>query len=107
MTPGFVDEIVFIDLLALFLAIVTVEIVWYVARKTYRRPIFLGLHLCDCSICNTRLFRVSPHQLRCYGYAVWLAAGVAANKRIVAASHWCSSFLYRYRSNGMAMVELA
>jgi hypothetical protein len=34
MTPGFVDEIVFIDLLALFLAIVTVEIVWYVARKT-------------------------------------------------------------------------
>jgi hypothetical protein len=33
MTPGLVDEIVMIDLLALFLSIATVEIVWYAAKK--------------------------------------------------------------------------
>jgi hypothetical protein len=33
MTPGLVYEIVMIDLLALFLSIATVEIVWYAAKK--------------------------------------------------------------------------
>ncbi len=33
MTPGLIDEIVFIDLLALFLSVATVEIVWYVVKK--------------------------------------------------------------------------
>ena len=33
MTPGLMDEIIFIDLLALFLSVVTVEILWYVSKK--------------------------------------------------------------------------
>ena len=33
MTPGLIDEIVIIDLLAMLLSVVTVEIVWYVAKK--------------------------------------------------------------------------
>jgi len=33
MTPGLIDEIVIIDLLALFLSVATVEIVWYVTKK--------------------------------------------------------------------------
>lgn len=35
MTPGLIDEIVFIDLLALFLAVATVETVWYVVNKAF------------------------------------------------------------------------
>jgi len=35
MTPGLIDEIVFIDLLALFLAVATVETVWYVVKKAF------------------------------------------------------------------------
>ena len=33
MTPGLIDEIIFIDLLALVLSVATVEIVWYAAKK--------------------------------------------------------------------------
>src|SRR5215472_6689619 len=35
MTAGLVDEIVLIDLIALFLAVATVEIVWYVVKKAF------------------------------------------------------------------------
>ena len=35
MTPGLVDEIVVIDLLALFLAVAAVEIIWYVVKKAF------------------------------------------------------------------------
>jgi hypothetical protein len=35
MTPGIIDEIIFIDLLALFLAVGTVWIVWYVSKKRF------------------------------------------------------------------------
>jgi hypothetical protein len=35
MTPGLIDEIVLIDLLALFLAVATVEIVWYIVKKGF------------------------------------------------------------------------
>src|SRR5262249_34908199 len=33
--PGLIDEIVFIDLLALFLAVATVETIWYVVKKAF------------------------------------------------------------------------
>ena len=35
MTPGLVDEIVVVDLLALFLAVAAVEIIWYVVKKAF------------------------------------------------------------------------
>jgi hypothetical protein len=35
MTPGLIDEIVLVDLLALFLAVATVEIIWYVVKKVF------------------------------------------------------------------------
>ena len=35
MTPGLVDEIVVIDLLALLLAVAMVEIIWYVVEKAF------------------------------------------------------------------------
>jgi len=35
MTPGLIDEIVFIDLLALLLAVGTVEIVWYLVKRGF------------------------------------------------------------------------
>ena len=35
MTRGLVDEIVVIDLLALFLAVAAVEIIWYVVKKAF------------------------------------------------------------------------
>ena len=35
MTPGLVDEIVVIDLLALLLAVAMVEIIWYVFKKAF------------------------------------------------------------------------
>ena len=36
MMAGLIDEVVIIDLLALFLAIATVEIIWYVVKKAFR-----------------------------------------------------------------------
>jgi len=35
MMAGLIDEVVIIDLLALFLAIATVEIIWYVVKKAF------------------------------------------------------------------------
>jgi len=35
MTPGLLDEIVVIDLLALLLAVAMVEIIWYVVEKAF------------------------------------------------------------------------
>ena len=35
MTPGLLDEIVVIDLLALLLAVAMVEIIWYVVKKAF------------------------------------------------------------------------
>jgi hypothetical protein len=35
MTPGLIDEIVLVDLLALFLAVAAVEINWYVVKKAF------------------------------------------------------------------------
>ena len=35
MTPGLIDEIVIFDLLALCLAVVTVNIIWYVVKKAF------------------------------------------------------------------------
>ena len=35
MTPGLLDEIVVIDLLALLLAVAMVEIIWYVVKKSF------------------------------------------------------------------------
>ena len=69
MTPGLIDEIVFIDLLALFLAVATVETVWYVVKKAFPNEVgdvqFFAppLHLCDCSLCYAHLFRAGPHKL--------------------------------------------
>ena len=35
MTPGLIDEIVIFDLLALCLAVATVNIIWYVVKKSF------------------------------------------------------------------------
>src|SRR5215472_9355006 len=35
MTPSLIDEIVFIDILALFLSVATVEIVWRLAKRAF------------------------------------------------------------------------
>jgi hypothetical protein len=34
-SPFFIDEIVLVDLLALFLSVVTVSILWYVVKKVF------------------------------------------------------------------------
>jgi hypothetical protein len=110
MTPGLVDEIVMIDLLALFLSIATVEIVWYAAKKACPTEVgdlqfFLTFILVIVPFVMTIFFRVGSHKLQCDGYTVWLAAGVAVNQRIIVSDHRCRSFLYR--ANAMAMVGLA
>jgi hypothetical protein len=86
-SPFLIDEIVLVDLLALFLSVVTVSILWYVVKKIYHLP------------------RTGRHKLRCDGWTVWLAADLAVKRTIVATDFRCSSFLYR--ANGLAMVGLA
>src|SRR6516164_902995 len=110
MTAGLIDEIVIFDLLALCLAVATVNIIWYVVKKAFpdedrEPPIFLDLHRCDCSVCTDHLLRVRHHKLRCDGYTVWLVASVAVTRFIVAADHRFGNFLCR--PNAVAMVELA
>ena len=109
-SPFLFDEIVLIDLLALFLAIATVSILWYVVKKALPDEVkdlqFFGTFIVVVvPFVMTRLLRAGSHKLRCDSCTVWLAADLAVKRPIVATDRRCSSFLYR--PNGMAMVGLA
>jgi hypothetical protein len=109
-SPFLIDEIILVDLLALFLAITTVSILWYLVKKIFpdevkRPPIFLDLHRCDCSVCNRRLLRDGCRKLRCDNCTVWLAAGLAVKRPIVGTDCRWGNFLYL--PIAVAMVGLA
>jgi hypothetical protein len=59
-----IDEIVLADVLALFLSIATVSILWYAPKKIFPDEV-KDIHHCDCSVCNPRLLRRGCHKLQC------------------------------------------
>jgi len=65
MTPGLVDEIVVIDLLALFLAVAAVEIIWYVVKKAFPDQVR------DLRFFLTFIVVIVPFVLTvCFGFAI-------------------------------------
>ena len=110
MTPGLVDEIVVIDLLALFLAVAAVEIIWYVVKKAFPDQVR------DLRFFLTFIVVIVPFVLTvCFGIAIINYDAIAIRSGwptalplqglIVAADHRWGNFLYR--PNAVAMVELA
>jgi len=65
-----IDEIVLVDVLALFLSIATVSFLWYILKKIFPDEVkYIGFFLtCDCSVCNPRLLRRGCHKLQCDSY---------------------------------------
>ena len=110
MTAGLIDEIVIFDLLALCLAVATVNIIWYVVKKAFPDEVrdlrfFLTFIVVIVPFVLTICFGVRHHKLRCDRHTVRLAASVAVTRLIVVADHRCGNFLCR--PNAVAMVELA
>ena len=108
-SPFLIDEIVLVDLLALFLSVVTVSILWYVVKKIFPDDVkdlqsFLTFIVTVVPFVMIIYFGLAVI-LRCDGWTVWLAADLAVKRTIVATVFRCSSFLYR--PNGLAMVGLA
>ena len=65
MTAGLIDEIVLIDLLALFLAVATVEIIWYVVKKAFPDQVR------DLRFFLTFIVVIVPFVLTvCFGFAI-------------------------------------
>ena len=68
LSPGLVDEIVLVDLVALGLSIVTVSIVWYGIRRIFPDevrdvPFFLTFIGVVVPFVNAHLFRAGGHKL--------------------------------------------
>ena len=97
-----IDEIVLVDVLALFLSIATVSFLWYVLKKIFPDEVkYIGFFL-------TFIIVIVPFVILVYfGGAVinYNAIAIRLDRPEVTSDRRCGSFLHR--SDGVAMVDLA
>src|SRR5262249_25519923 len=104
-----VDEIVLIDLVALFLAVATVEIIWYGLKKAFPHEVRDFRFFLTFAVVIVPFVMLIYFGLAIINYdamATWPGRPqVFAVKPIVAADHRYGGFLYR--PNAVAMAGLA